>query len=114
MQNEVRPERLKIIGANCSTPPPSKNRPTPIDHAKGKGNPTVTCFQCWKTGHYARECPQAFDIRLMTMAEKLELLPEFLALADVIGDSPAENPPESVEHKAEEAEEVEDFVIRSR
>jgi hypothetical protein len=99
-----------------STPPPSKNGPAPmdIDHAKGKGNPAVTCFRCRKTGHYARECPQAFDIRLMTTAEKLELLPEFLALADVIGDPPAENPSESAEHGAEEAEEAEDFAIRSR
>jgi hypothetical protein len=29
----------------------------------------------------------------MTTAEKIELLPEFQALADVIGDSPAENLP---------------------
>jgi hypothetical protein len=50
----------------------------------------------------------------MTTAEKLELLPEFLALADVIGDPPAENPSESAEHGAEEAEEAEDFAIRSR
>jgi hypothetical protein len=50
----------------------------------------------------------------MTTAEKLELLPEFLALADVIGDSPAENPSEDAEHGVEEAEEAEDFVTRSR
>jgi hypothetical protein len=47
----------------------------------------------------------------MTTAEKLELLPEFLTLVDVIGDSPAENPSKSAEHEAEEAE---DFVTRSR
>ena len=85
-----------------------------IDHARGKGNPAVTCFRCRKTGHYARECPQAFDIRLMTMAETLELLPEFLALADVTGDPRAENPSENAERGAEEAEESEDFVTRSR
>jgi hypothetical protein len=50
----------------------------------------------------------------MTTAEKLELLPEFLALADVIGDSPAENPSEGSEHGIAEAEEAEDFAIRSR
>jgi hypothetical protein len=49
----------------------------------------------------------------MTTAEKLELLPEFLALVDVIGDSLAENPSESAEHGAEEVEEAEDFVTRS-
>jgi Zinc knuckle len=85
-----------------------------IDHDLGKGSPAVTCFRCLKTGHYARECPQSFDIRLMTTAEKLELLPEFLALADVIRDSLAENPSESAEHGEAEAEEAEDFAIRSR
>jgi hypothetical protein len=50
----------------------------------------------------------------MTTAEKLELLPEFLALADVIGDSPMENPSEGAEHGEAEAEESEDFVICSR
>jgi Zinc knuckle len=85
-----------------------------IDRARGKGSSTVTCFRCRKAGHFARECPQAFDIRLMTTAEKLELLLEFLVLADVIGDSPAENPSESSEHGIEEAEEAEDFEIRSR
>ena len=67
------------------TPPPLKNGPTPmdIDHMRGKGNPAVMCFCCQQPGHYTHECPQAFDIRSMTMEEKLELLPEFLALADV-------------------------------
>jgi Zinc knuckle len=59
-----------------------------IDQARGKGSPAITCFRCCKTGHYATECPQAFDIHLMTTAEKLELLPEFLAVVDVVGDPP--------------------------
>jgi hypothetical protein len=50
----------------------------------------------------------------LTTTEKLELLPEFLSLADDIGESPAENPSESVGYGAEEAEEAEDFVICSR
>ena len=67
------------------SPPPLKNGPTPmdVDHMRGKGNPEVMCFCHWQLGHYARECPRAFDIQLMTMEEKLELLPEFLALVDV-------------------------------
>jgi Zinc knuckle len=85
-----------------------------IDQARGKGSPAVTCFRCWKTGHYARECPQAFDIRLMTTAEKLELLPEFPALVDVVGDPLAENSSESAEHGEAEMEEAEDFVTCSR
>jgi hypothetical protein len=50
----------------------------------------------------------------MTTTEKLELLPEFLALVDVIGDSPAENPSERTEYGAAEVEAAEDFVICSR
>ena len=75
------------------SPPPLKNGPTlmDVDHMHGKGNPVVTCFCCWQPGHYARECPRAFDIQSMTMEEKLELLPEFLALADVSQVPPTEN-----------------------
>ena len=67
------------------SPPPPKNGPTPmdVDHMHGKGNPVVMCFHCQQPGHYACECPRAFDIQSMTMEEKLELLPGFLALADV-------------------------------
>ena len=54
-----------------------------VDHMHGKGNPVVMCFHCQQPGHYACECPRAFDIQSMTMEEKLELLPGFLALADV-------------------------------
>jgi hypothetical protein len=50
----------------------------------------------------------------MTTAEKLELLPEFLALVDVTGDPPVENPSKSAEYGAAEVEEAENFVIRSR
>ena len=91
------------------SPPPPKNGPTPmdVDHMHGKGNPVVTCFCCRQPGHYARECPQAFDIQSMTMEEKLELLPEFLALVDVSQVPPTEN-------GDREAEIMLDFVTCSK
>ena len=91
------------------SPPPLKNGPTPmdVDHMCGKGNPAVTCFRCQQPGHYARECPRAFDIRSMTMEEKLEILPEFLALANVSPVPPTEN-------GDGEAEIVSDFVTCSK
>jgi hypothetical protein len=46
-----------------------------------------------------KECPQAFDIRTMTAEEKRELIPEFLALADVSGDAESDRIPEEVEEK---------------
>ena len=95
--------------AQCLSPPPPKNGPTlmDIDHMCGRGNPAVTGFCCQQPGHYAHECPQAFDIRLMTMEEKLELLPEFLALVDVSQVLPMEN-------DDGEAEKMSDFVTCSK
>ena len=56
------------------------------------------------------ECPNAFDVRMMTMEEKLELIPELLALADISGVPLSENNSE-VEMEPEEMPEKlkEDF-----
>ena len=45
-------------------PQPSENGPAlmDIDHAHRRGNHTTVCLQCQQPGHYACECPQAFDI----------------------------------------------------
>jgi hypothetical protein len=98
-----------------SSPPPSKNGPTliDVDCTCGKGSLTVACFRCRQTGNYARECPQAFDICLVTTAEKLELLPEFFTLVDVGRDPTEENHSKDVEYRVMEAEQVEDFVTCS-
>ena len=50
----------------------------------------------------------------MTMGEKLELLPEFLALADVSRLPPMENCDGEVMFDALEVEEVLDFVTHSK
>jgi hypothetical protein len=41
--------------------------------------------------------PQAFDIQMMTVEEKRELIPEFPALADVSGDAELDGIPEEAE-----------------
>ena len=91
------------------SPPPLKNGPTPmdVDHMHGKGNPAVMCFHCQQPGYYARECPRAFDIQSMTMEEKLEILPEFLALVDV-------SKVPLMENGDSEMEEMSDFVTCSK
>ena len=48
----------------------------------------------------------------MTMEEKLELLPEFLALADVRKVPPMKNGDREVEYDALEVEEMSDFVTQ--
>ena len=61
-----------------------------IDHAHQRGGHTTVCLQCQQSGHYAHECPQAFDIRSMTMEEKLELLLELLTLVDLNKETTSE------------------------
>ena len=69
--------------------------PMDVDRTHGRTSFPIICRRCNKPGNYARECPNAFDVRMMTMEEKLELIPELLALADVSGVFPLENNSES-------------------
>ena len=86
----------------------SKEGPVPmeVDRAWARAMPPGTCYWCKKTGHYARDCPLSFDIRSMSVEEKLELLPELLALADISGvpsyDAEAKTETEPVEKEEEE------------
>ena len=77
-----------------------------VDRARARAMPPGTCYRCKKTGHYAQDCPLSFDIRSMSVEEKLELLPELLALADISGvplyDAEAETETEPVEKEEEE------------
>ena len=70
-----------------------KDGPEPmnVDQTHGQTNFPIICRRCNKPGHYARECPNAFDVQMMTTEKKLELIPKPLALADVSGVPPSEN-----------------------
>ena len=74
----------------------------------------IICQCCNKPGHYARECPNAFDVRMMTVEEKLELIPELLALADVSGVPPSENNSEAEIESEMPEKSKEDFGSCSR
>ena len=65
--------------------------PMDVDQTHGWTSFPIICWHCNKPGHYARECPNTFDVQMMTMEEKLELIPKLLALADVLGVPPSEN-----------------------
>ena len=53
----------------------------------------VVCHHCHRTGHYASECLQEYNIQTMTMEEKLGLLPELLVLTDSLDIQHAESEP---------------------
>ena len=65
-------------------------------------------------GHYTHECPQAFDIRSMTMEEKLELLPELLTLADFSKETTSEEASKQADPGASENKDMSDFATCSR
>ena len=97
-------------------PQPLENGPAlmDIDCTHQRGNHTTVCLQCQQPGHYVHECPQAFDIRSMTMEEKLELLPELLTLADLSKETTSEETSEQVDPGASEDKDVSYFVACSR
>ena len=76
-----------------------------VDRAQARVTPPGVCLWCKKPGHYARECPLSFDIRTMSVEERLELLPELLALADLSGVRSAETEAETEVVEALEEEE---------
>ena len=56
---------------------PTPGNPVPMDIDFGqKKNPTLlTCYRCHQPGHRAPDCPQRFDIRLLTVKElEMELM----------------------------------------
>ena len=97
-------------------PRPSESGPAPmdIDHAHRRGSHTTVCLQCPQPGHYARKCPQAFDIRSMTMEEKLELLQELLTLADLSKETTLQEASKQADPGASEDKDMLDFVVCSR
>ena len=65
----------------------------------GWSNFPIICQCCNKSGDYTRECPNVFDVQLMTTQERLELIPELLVLAGISGIPPSED---NFEPEAEE------------
>jgi Retrotransposon gag protein/Zinc knuckle len=64
---------------------PTPGNPVPMDLDAGRRTPaSVLCFRCKKPGHFGKDCPERFDIRLMTTEELEEVLQLRMTQLDVV------------------------------
>jgi Retrotransposon gag protein/Zinc knuckle len=69
--------------SHVRSPPAQNPVPMEIDANRNKKEAPDTCRRCGKPGHWARDCPQRFDIRLMTLEEKEEVVQAWSLEADI-------------------------------
>lgn len=89
-----------------ATSPLPPGVPMDIDRTNAARRPPTTCYRCGATGHLQRDCPRAFDVRHMSVAELQEQL-EFLLAREAEAEETAGAAPE-----AEAQEDEEGFVER--
>lgn len=72
-----------------ATPTPGNPVSMDIDAARKGKTPSDACRRCGRIGHWGKDCPDRFDVRLMNVDELQTLLEDKLAAKDV---APAEPP----------------------
>ena len=91
-------------------PTPGNPVPMDLDAARRKDLSALKCFRCKKPGHFGRDCPDRFDIRLMSTDEIQEVLEIRLAQLDVASEDLDQEP---ADKPAEKPADHEDFQPRS-
>ena len=64
-----------------------------VDTAHLRKPTPVLCRRCREAGHFARDCPKAYDVRYMTLEEKETWIEQHITAADVaVADALSETP----------------------
>lgn len=64
-------------------PTPGNPVPMDLDAARRRALASGNCFRCKKPGHFGKDCPDRYDVRVMTLDELQEIMEDRLALLDV-------------------------------
>ncbi|KAG6823985.1 hypothetical protein H0H92_008392 [Tricholoma furcatifolium] len=97
---------VRAPAAPVAAPKLSVGVPMDINAARRKGPlPASVCHRCGKPGHWARDCPDGFDVRYLSSDERGALIAELLAAEDIAGVPSPEILAESPEEATELAEE---------
>jgi hypothetical protein len=91
----IRPTPTPATRGNAHLiPTPGNPVPMDLDVARRKALEALRCFRCKKQGHFGKDCPDRFDIRMMTLEEMEEALENRMAQLDAV---PADPVPSSEE-----------------
>jgi Retrotransposon gag protein len=77
------PTRPAFVPAAPAPVTSSGAAPMEVDLAKRQFAQPLTCRRCCEVGHFAQECPQAYDVCYMTSDEQEEMLQHWLVAEDV-------------------------------
>jgi hypothetical protein len=66
-----------------STPTPGNPAPMDIDAARKKRTSDASCYRCGKPGHWSKDCPDWYNVRLLSDDELQKIMSIRLARLDV-------------------------------